>query len=244
MYLPSRFQSKYIVVFLLLPVLFFLPAKRFIQHLIIFTARTSFHYSRGGMIQKLADLQNENINLRLRLKQFHHLKEENESLRKALDISQSKGIVLTGAYLVAFSPSNWRQFAIIDKGKTDGVFAGMFAVDENGYLIGKIDEVNQTDSRLIFVGDPEFTASVHVGDLEFGLLSGNLIGATVQYIENGESIRPGDRIWLGLSSSNIPLDVGTVSRIQKNEDNLFWDVSVRLFREHTYQEKVFLVHEK
>ena len=219
----------------------FLPFKKSIQNIFITISKSSFPSSKNKYINKIKQLEKENLLLSLKIKQFDYKKDENEKLRKALKLKNDKIINLLGAEVLAFSPSNWRRILTINKGSNDGIEDGQFAIDENGHLLGKIIEIDKISSRLILIDDPEFTTSVFVAEKDFGLLKGNLVGAKVLYIEDGSEIKKGDKVWLKVPSINFPIEIGEIKKVKNNQNSLFWDVDVNLYTKNSFFEKIFIM---
>ena len=241
MYLPSKTPLKQVFIFFLFVFLAFLPFKNFIQDLFFLSPGNLLYLSDNKYTKQIEAFKKENLALRLQIKEFEYLKKENEKLRKAFNFGVEKGAVLLGADVAAFAPSSWRKIAALNKGDKDGVKKGLFVVDENGNFLGKIIESKKKFSRLIFVDDPDFTVSVFIGEDGFGLLKGNLVGAKILYVEDGDQIKVGDKVRLKVHSLAALLDIGEVKKIKKNEGSLFWDVDVKVFTKNTFVDKVFII---
>jgi len=241
LYLPSKIKLKYIVLFLLFVFLAFLPFKDAVRSLVIFFPNKLLFAPSNKYVHKIEKLRGENAVLKLQIESAAHLREENKKLRKAFDFKVKKKVDLLGAEVIAFIPSSWRRLALINKGRRDGVEEGLFAIDEDGNLLGKILEVEKETSRVILVDDPEFSVSVFVGKGSFGLLKGNLIGAKILYIENEAEINAHDKVWLKILSLGSVINVGEVKRIKNNENDLFLNIDVEPFTKNSFFDKVFIV---
>jgi cell shape-determining protein MreC len=118
---------------------------------------------------------------------------------------------------------------------------GAYAINEEGFLVGRITDVRDDYARVVLLADPDFSLSVFVGETSFGLLRGGLAGLKILYIENTERIRQGDAVWLLIPGFGIPLHVGEVKRAAPADDNLFLDVEVRPFAAGTLPRKIFII---
>lgn len=240
MYLPQKLKSKHIVLLAVFVFLLLLPFKTLINHTFIsFSNNLIFKPSR--YIQTIQDLEKKNLSLSLQMRELYYLKSENERLRKALQFYESRKINLTGADIVSFDPSSWRRTVILNAGKNKGVTEGLYAVDDEGWLIGKIIDAGDNFSRLIFVNDPNFTAPVFVGMNSFGMLKGSVGNTKILYIENGEEIELKDKVWLKIPTITFPVYIGEVNRINKEDNNLFWNVEIKLFSQNYPSHKVFII---
>ncbi len=239
MYLPSKLKFKFLATAFLFTLLLFLPFQGVIYQIFIFLSQKPF--SSSFTSREIDKLKQENLKLQLENKNLKYLQKENEQLRKALDLKSSKEAVLLAAEIIAFVPSSWRRVAIVNRGCQDKVSLGLFAIDEQANLLGKVAEVDKNSCRLMLVDDPEFNVSVFVGEKTFGFLEGALTGARVLYIEEAEEIKLKDKVWLKISSLANPVDIGEVRKASKNENSLFWDISVKLYAKNSFFGKIFLV---
>lgn len=241
MYLPSSIKLKHYLLIGLLAIVVLLPVHTLIKNVFLFISRQQHSLSKIPYQHVIDNLKKENLQLRLQLSEYESLQDENERLRTVLALTTAENITLIGAEIISFSPTNWRRFAVLNKGKNEGVHKGYFAIDEKGTLLGKIVETDQHISRLVFVDDPDFTVSVFAGEHGYGLLQGNLVGAKLLYIEDGEYLKKGDTVWMRIPALKSPINVGTIKNVRKDEDSLFWDIDVSLITTNTFIDKVFLV---
>tara|TARA_Y100000031_G_C8175735_1_gene364007 strand:- start:195 stop:923 length:729 start_codon:yes stop_codon:yes gene_type:complete len=241
LYLLSKFKSKHILPILLFLGVVFIPFKGLFSNIFIFFARNHLHFSKDSYEDKIHDFEAKIAVLELRLKKFDSLREENNKLRKVLALKKAEKLSLLGVEVISFSPSNWRKYAIVNKGTVNKVEKGQFAIDEEGNLIGKIIEADKNTSRLLFADDTEFTASVFIGSHTYGLLSGNLIDAKVLYVEDGAGLKIDDKVWMRIPASNLIIDIGVLKRVSRNENSLFWDIEVKLNSNNFLIEKAFII---
>jgi rod shape-determining protein MreC len=240
LYLPSKIKLKYLAVFFVAVILFLLPFREALQRIFFFLSR-QLTLSPRSVSERLQELRKENLILKLKLEDISQLEKENLRLRRAFDFKTQCAIDLIGVEVIAFSPSSWRRAVVVGAGADAGLVEGLYVVDESGSLVGKITEVHDDFSRILLVNDPAFNLPVFVGDQGFGLLKGNLSGATVSYIEDGDRIVEGDAVWLKLSSGASKLEVGKVAAIRKDNEKLFWDVEVKLALKASVFDKLFVV---
>ena len=240
MYLPSKLHSKYIALVAISLFLFILPFHNTVRYLFIFLSK-GINLNPKRISRRIDDLEKDNLKLRLELQEFEEFKEENRKLKAALQFKETSDIELIGAEIVAFNPSSWRRIVIINVGSNDGVEEGLFAINEDGYLLGKIVTAKESYSYLMLVNDPDFNIPVIVGQSSIGLLQGGLDQVKVLYLEKTESIKKGDKIWLKSAPDSLPLYVGIVSNVVDSRDNLFWEVEVELFSQAFPLHSTFIV---
>ena len=191
--------------------------------------------------KKIDDLEQENLKLRLQLQDSADLGEENRKLKTALRFKETSNIELIGAEIVAFNPSSWRRIVIVNVGSNEGLREGLFAINEEGFLLGKIATVKKGYSYLMLVNDPDFNIPVIVGKNSIGLLQGGLDQVKVLYLEKEEDIKKDDKVWLKSAPDSLPLYIGRVSNVVDSRDNLFWDVEVELFSQAFPLHSTFIV---
>jgi len=189
----------------------------------------------------IEELKKKNLILSLAIRKSQTVIEENEKLRKALAFKEDKKIEMTGVEIVSFNPSIWRRLAIINAGKDKGLREGMFAVDSDGFLVGKLIDVKNNFSRLMLIDDPEFSLAVYVGNDALGLLSGGLDVIKIQYIDISDNLKLNDIVWFKIPFISYPIYVGRVRKINENKNGLFLDVNVQLFSQNPLIKKIFII---
>ncbi|MFH1876149.1 MAG: rod shape-determining protein MreC [Candidatus Omnitrophota bacterium] len=219
---------------------FILPVKGFIQGFFISFPRHLLLAPRQ-YTRRLEELEQRNLALSVELQKLKGLRNENARLRTALHFKAERKANLVGADIVAFDPSSWRRVVIVNAGKNSGIVEGLYVINEEGFLVGRITEVRDDFARLVLLHDSDFSLSVFVGENSFGLLRGGLEGLKVFYIEASESVGQGDTIWLTIPGFGIPLYIGDVKKVANSNDNLFLDVDVRAFAGTSPPRKIFII---
>jgi rod shape-determining protein MreC len=140
-----------------------------------------------GFFENLSDLQNtydENKKLKSRLDEYvklktevHHLKKENQDLRKFLgkekdDLTKSSHIQAT---VIGRNPDRWHEIITINKGELHGVKRNM-AVETSDGLIGKVKSTNKFTSsvQLLTSIDPKnrISAIIQGNKDAYGVIEG------------------------------------------------------------------------
>ena len=109
--------------------------------------------------------------------ELEQLKIENESLKELLEIRETLNDFETiNAVTIGRNPDQWHNFITIDKGSQEGVEVDMAVLSKEGYLIGRVIEVNQISSRVQLNNYQNTTSKVAAivsGEPEsFGILQG------------------------------------------------------------------------
>lgn len=240
MYLPSKLRFKHLSVLALFIFLLILPLKNVVENVFIFFSRQLLIIPQK-ISKKTEDITKKNLQLRLKLQAFQNLEEENQRLQEALGFREKRGADFIAAQVISFDPSSWRRIVVINVGTNQKMQPGLLAIDEEGYLVGKVIEAHPHYARVILTDDPDFTLPVFVGEKSFGLLKGTLKGARVLYLENEELVKPEDKIWLRTPYSYSLIYAGQVKRVKKNKHSLFWEVEAKLFAKRPFLHTIYIV---
>jgi len=246
LHLPSKIRSKQIVTALLFIVLLAVPFRGAVENVLIAFSRYSLVFPQH-YLQRIKKLEAQNLLLQLKVKNIEHLVEENKELTKALELKSRMGSDIAVGEIVSFQPSAWRRVVVISGGKDVGISENDFAVDDQGYLVGRIIEVGRQYSRLMLVNDPDFRAAVFVGKegedggAVLGMLRGSLDGVKVLYVENNEKVRAGDNIWLKSPGFIAPVYAGEVKIVKSDPSSLFLQIDVSLFADRPFLHRVFVL---
>jgi len=124
------------------------------------------------------------------------------NLRLPPKFSIISGVVLTD------SGSPFRQSALINLGKRDGIVDGWAAMDGLG-LLGRISGVGENSSRVVFLIDSNSRVPVTIKPSnQKAILSGdNTLLPVLDFIENTDLVQPGDRIVTSGDGGVFPPDL-------------------------------------
>ncbi|MCM8786523.1 MAG: rod shape-determining protein MreC [Candidatus Omnitrophica bacterium] len=190
---------------------------------------------------RIEELKYQNLLLSTKLRQLEYLQFENEKLRKALSLKETYKINFIGAEVIGFDPSGWRKRIFLNVGSNKKIIEGMYVIDENGYLVGKVDAVKAGYCRILLIDDIEFSVPVFIGENSYGLLKGGLDGIKILYIEKDSLIKEADRVWIKLASVNFPIYIGKIKKIVRQDDEMFLVVYVEPFSKDSLLHKLFIV---
>ena len=137
------------------------------------------------------------------------------NLRLPPKFSIISGVVLTD------SGSPFRQSALINLGKRDGIVDGWAAMDGLG-LLGRISGVGENSSRVVFLIDSNSRVPVTIKPSnQKAILSGdNTLLPVLDFIENTDLVQPGDRIVTSGDGGVFPPDL-LVGQAVLTSDNRF-----------------------
>lgn len=106
-------------------------------------------------------LQDENLDLKLRLMRFDALEQENRRLREARAGSARVAERYLVAEILQVDLDPYRQRVLIDKGSRDGVFVGQAALDAEG-VFGQVTRVGPVSAEIIMISDPAHAIPVQI----------------------------------------------------------------------------------
>ena len=176
---------------------------------------------------------------------LENYKTENEMLRKMLDFKESyKFLSLLPANIVNNNFSLYSKSAIINVGEIDNISNNLTVLDENGYLVGKTIQVGKNNSKIQFVSDNNFSASVKLGQSiaqfkpsydKMGILEGVL---------KTSLIKAGDIVYTSGISEIYPSDIpiAKVVSFSKNNSNMFQKVEVEILVDLNNLYYVFVIN--
>lgn len=189
--------------------------------------------SREDLFNKIALLEAQIKKLLAENAGLRALEEENRVLREHLNFSAQNKKPYLLANIVARSDDQSSSF-IIDKGRAEGLIAGLAVVDENGVVVGKVAVVRENDAEVYFITNHncKLAASLEgVGEIA-GIARGNLgLTITLEFVPQAAEIKTGQTVITSGLEKNIPrgLVIGKVFQISKENNELWQEVSLEPF---------------
>ena len=171
--------------------------------------------------QSYEQLLEQNKELRRELQQMKSWKEaalqlEQENAR-LLDLNQLRvdsKLTHVSGIVVADSGSPFRQSVLLNIGSRDGIQDGWAAMDGLG-LVGRISGVGSSTSRVILLTDnaSQIPVIIQPSGQQAILMGDNSHAPPVEFIENVDLVRPGDRIVTSGGGGVLPagLLIGTLA---------------------------------
>ena len=171
--------------------------------------------------QSYEKLLEQNKELRRELQQMKSWKEaalqlEQENAR-LLDLNQLRvdsKLTHVSGIVIADSGSPFRQSVLLNIGSRDGIQDGWAAMDGLG-LVGRISGVGSSTSRVILLTDnaSQIPVIIQPSGQRAILMGDNSYAPPVEFIENVDLVRPGDRIVTSGGGGVLPagLLIGTLA---------------------------------
>jgi rod shape-determining protein MreC len=192
---------------------------------------------RRALEAQLVAVRKENEQLKLQLVESSQLQRENAQLRAALGWQQRLPWTLKAARLVTRDPANWWRTAQVDAGSRDGVAVNMAVLTPEGHLVGRVDEVSFTASRIVMLGDPNCRVAVRVqetndkGVIAPGsstVLDYSLVELT--YLPRNSTAKPGHRVYTSGASGFFPqgIYIGQIADMESVGQGLYMEARVKI----------------
>ncbi len=205
----------------------------------------------GKSAGSVGDLEKENSNLKnkvdeltLEISQLKESKAENESLRKQLGFVGSIKYKTIIASVLTKDPSSFLKVLIIDKGSKDGIKKDMAVVSE-GFLLGRVLEVNTSMAKVLLITDSNFQISGITQDSRaLGIVKGQIgSGIAMETIPKDKNVKTGDMVITANLETGVPagLLIGKITDIYTENNGLFQKASISPFASLDDVKNVILV---
>ncbi|AEM40174.1 rod shape-determining protein MreC [Ketogulonicigenium vulgare] len=174
-----------------------------------------------GATKLIADFQSyrriydQNRELRLELQQMRawreaalQLEQENAKLLDLNNVRIDPTLTYVTGEVLADSGSPFRQSVLLNVGARDGIIDGWPAMDGIG-LVGRISGVGSHTSRVLLLTDSSSKVPVLIQPSgQRAILSGdNTIYPVIEFLENADQVRPGDRVVSSGDGGIFPADM-------------------------------------
>lgn len=187
-----------------------------------------------GLAHLIADFQSyqrlaeQNRDLRRELQDMKawreaalQLEQENAKLRDLNNVRLDPELTRVTGVVLADSGSPFRQSVLLNVGARDGILDGWPTMDGMG-LTGRIAGVGQNSSRVLLLTDSTSRIPVTIQPLgQRGLMIGdNSMNPVLDFIENPDAVRPGDRVVTSGDGGLFPADI-LVGQVALGTDGRF-----------------------
>lgn len=197
------------------------------------------HYARQliNNVHNLAELNSENERLRALVETYEEkekilaqLRSENNELRELLNFVPKDSFGFISAPVIVDGSGLFARSVLVKAGREQGVRKGQAVVTGDG-LIGRIEEVGESVSRVILLNDLNSRIPVMFQEnRQRALLAGkNTAFPELEYLTKETEVKEGDVIITSGDGGAFPqgLPVGIVSRIIEDQGQR--EVRVKLF---------------
>ncbi len=186
----------------------------------------------ASLRQRNAILENENSQLQTQLIQYQQQLRQAEVLYALLDFARANPeSEYKAASVIGLDPSPFLHYIIIDHGSDLGIRYGMPVVTEKG-LVGRIDAVTASASRVQLITDPASSVNVQIQPTQIdSLLTGSITGeTTLEMVPQDTQLQIGNLVLTSGLGGSYPSEVlvGQIINIRKKENDLFQTASIQL----------------
>ncbi len=202
-----------------------------------------------------ADLEHEVQALRTELlihkrkvQQMAALVAENTRLRQLLNSADALENRVLVAEMIGVSPDPVRHKVMINRGKSDGVYAGQPVVDANG-LVGQVTELGERTSMVLLISDPSHALPVQINRNGVRLVAegqGDLFALKLRHISNTLDIQPGDLLVTSGLGQRFPVGypVATIEYVEYDPGQPFAHVVAKPMAELNRNRHMLLVFDQ
>lgn len=168
----------------------------------------------------------DNRQLRARLQVLEGLKEENDSLRDALEFVRRTEFRLLAARVVSRDASTWWNNIRIDRGFEDGIEADMAVITDEG-VVGKVVAVSRNLATVMLISDENCRIGARIeGTRERGIAQGRRITSETKgeielnFLNKQAAVEPGALVYTaGVEGGVFPPDllIGSVTSFRARD---------------------------
>lgn len=198
----------------------------------VFSVSANKIYSFGDAISSIGKFKEENeylIKENLRLKseniKLGDIEKENSELREQLGLLPREDYDLLASSIIGKDLYKGNNWMMIDKGSKDGLEKGMPVIVSEGVLVGKIEEVFYTNSRVVPITSPSSSINAVTSETgAIGVVNGKYgLGVVLDMVLQTDYLKLGDEVITSEISQNMPrgLLIGKIEEISTSEGDLF-----------------------
>jgi len=207
--------------------------------------------SKSALAAEVERLRRENSEWQARLAEFEEIARENAVLRDAVAWQKRMPWKMRLARVIARDPANWWRTIEIDLGSSAGVAKNLPVITAQG-LVGRVQEVMGSSSRVVLLGDPQCPVPAVVDNptRDTGIIlpgEGTVLDSSVvemTYLPRGSQAIPGQKVFTSGLGGNFPkgIPIGHISATNSVEFGLYLEAKVKLSAQLGEIEEVFVLY--
>lgn len=185
----------------------------------------------------------ENNSLKTEISEFKEIRHENDLLRAVLNLPIARERSLVDAAIIGKDPYFFSNIITINKGADFKISVGMNAVDSNGFLIGKVAEVNSSVSLIRAIFDSSSAVSAIDQETRVqGIVKNDLSdGLIFDMVSQTEKVEENDTIIAFLTGDKAVLPIAKVVSVEKFPNKSFQKIKLSPLSDFKKMEKIFIV---
>lgn len=204
----------------------FLPFQKVLYSIAAGTAGVGeFIASIGQLKSENEKILKNNHELSAENAALHDMQSENAVLREQLGLLPRDKYELMAATVVSQDPHGLGNWLEIDKGSKDGISVGMPVVISKSVLIGRIQEVGISSSKIMLLTNSKSTISVMTSQNGTRGIAKGEYGLSIIFdmILQTDTVQIGDDVVTSGTGGEIPrgLYIGSVREVHASDDQLF-----------------------
>lgn len=204
---------------------------------------------KAVLVNEVEKLRRENEELKIEVMQTRELARENDALRDAVGWQKRLPWKTRVAQVVSRDPANWWRSMEINLGGKDGVVKDLPVITKMG-LVGRVNDVGNSSSRVVLLGDPNCRVSAVVdnssGDTgqilpgEATVLDESIVEMT--YITRHSHAIPGQKVFTsGLDGLPKNIPIGHITDTNSVGYGLYIEARIKLSANLREMEEVFVL---
>lgn len=206
-------------------------------------------FSIDDINQEIKELRQENSVLERQVLFLENINRENKRLRELLDFKDKVNYEMTGAEVIANSPSIWEKTITINRGSKDGIENRMPVISYQGYLVGRIENVGRSSAQVRLINDQDFVVGgivARTDSREIGLVKGSGREDRANIMDNiawDADIETDDVVLSSGLSNNFPagFKIGEVKKVEPDNYGLSQKAEINLFISDITLEEVMVI---
>lgn len=152
-----------------------------------------------------------------------------QRLARLLELKEKLGPRTVAAQVIGRDATNWYRSVVLDKGARDGIRVEMGVITPDG-VVGRVVKTTPFSSVVLLITDPNNAVTGLIQRTrDEGIVEGTAQGrARLKYIPLLSTVRTGDVVVTSGLAGGFPrrLAIGTITRIDKEEGDLFQSAEI------------------
>ncbi|MDH5710478.1 MAG: rod shape-determining protein MreC [Gammaproteobacteria bacterium] len=197
------------------------------------------------LLDKNHQLEDLNLQNRVRLQKLDILEKENQRLRELLRATPKTGEQFLIAEIINVDVDPYRQLITINKGSNDNVYSSQPAIDAQG-VVGQTIHVSAMSSTIMLITDASHALPVQIDRtglraVAFG--TGKIDYLDLRHIPHSADIREGDTLITSGLGGRFPANypVAVITQIERSPDETFVTVRAEPLAQLDRSREVLLV---
>jgi len=175
------------------------------------------------------------------------LQKENAQLKLLLSFTERQPYTSVTASVLSHSISPLQSTFLIDRGENDGIALGDPVIVSDGVLIGRIMKLSSSYAtvRALVDRQSKIAASILHEQETMGVVEGTTGGfLSMDLIPQDITLLPGEMVVTSGLESSVPSDLllGTITAINRNEQNPFQDATIQPLIDYRHYKMVNVLH--